>query len=74
MDAAQLAEIQHSLAQEEMPAAHSGLYNIHRRLQLLYGEGAGLSIQSTPGGGTTVEMHLPWRQAEEGKTDASDHC
>ena len=74
MDAAQLAEIQRSLAQEEMPAAHSGLYNIHRRLQLLYGESAGLSIQSTPGGGTTVEMHLPWRQAEEGKTDASDHC
>lgn len=31
-----------------------GLYNVNKRLQLYYGEGCGLSIQSSPGKGTRV--------------------
>jgi len=38
-----------------------GLLNIHRRLQLYYGPGGGLSIRSSPGRGTTVEMTIPGR-------------
>jgi two-component system LytT family sensor kinase len=36
-----------------------GLRNVERRLQCQYGAAASLSIQSVPGEGTTVEVHLP---------------
>lgn len=74
MDAAQLAELQAILARKELPAVHSGLFNIHRRLQLLYGDAAGLMIASTPGAGTTVRMKLPLRRAEEETGDAGHYC
>lgn len=34
------------------------MYNIHRRLLMLYGEGSGLSIDSEPGLGTTVALRV----------------
>lgn len=37
-----------------------GLHNIHDRLQLIYGRESGLQIQSEPGNGTEVTLHLPW--------------
>jgi LytS/YehU family sensor histidine kinase len=36
-----------------------GLRNVERRLQGQYGPAASLSIESTPGSGTTVEVRLP---------------
>ena len=36
-----------------------GLSNVHSRLQGAYGDGYGLEIESTPGGGTTVVMTFP---------------
>ncbi|MCU6712610.1 sensor histidine kinase [Paenibacillus sp. J5C_2022] len=36
-----------------------GLYNVDRRLRLMYGEGAGLHIMSTYGEGTRVSFKLP---------------
>lgn len=36
-----------------------GLRNVHQRLQLLYGEGYGLSIDSRDGEGTSVTIRLP---------------
>ncbi|HEX7057942.1 MAG TPA: sensor histidine kinase [Bacilli bacterium] len=36
-----------------------GLINVHRRIQLVYGEQYGLSIDSVPREGTTVTMKLP---------------
>ena len=36
-----------------------GLFNVHRRLVLLYGKGYGLEITSTPGFGTIVKVHIP---------------
>jgi signal transduction histidine kinase len=36
-----------------------GLSNIERRLACHYGDAARLSIESAPGGGTTVEIHMP---------------
>jgi two-component system LytT family sensor kinase len=44
-----------------------GLTNIERRLACHYGEAASLTIASTPGAGTTVEIRLPaeFRAASE---------
>lgn len=36
-----------------------GLYNVHRRLELLYGKGYGLEISCTPGCGTIVKVRIP---------------
>lgn len=36
-----------------------GLKNVHERARILYGEPYGLSIQSTPGQGTTATLRIP---------------
>lgn len=36
-----------------------GLKNIHSRIELYYGKGYGLDINSTPGSGTTVTIRIP---------------
>ena len=41
-----------------------GLANINARLRLYYGEGATMSLHVTPGGGTTVDIRLPWSEAD----------
>ena len=38
------------------------VYNIHRRLQILYGSDYGLSYTSNPGQGTEVEIRIPARK------------
>lgn len=38
---------------------HIGLYNIHRRLQLHYGDTAGITIDSAVNEGTTVILRIP---------------
>lgn len=40
-----------------------GVWNVHRLLQLSFGPSYGLSIQSTPGEGTTITMRLPEQTA-----------
>ncbi|MFH5186823.1 sensor histidine kinase [Paenibacillus sp. TAB 01] len=40
-----------------------GLQNVHRRLQLMFGEGYGLDIRSVSGRGTTVCLSVPAQQA-----------
>ena len=42
-----------------------GLYNVHRRLQLEYGAGNGLTIASIPDIGTTVSMFIPDGEAKD---------
>lgn len=42
-----------------------GLRNVHRRLQLYYGEGCGLKIRSRPGTGTVVRLKLRASIAEQ---------
>jgi sensor histidine kinase YesM len=44
-----------------------GLRNVERRLECRYGRDAALSIQSTPGEGTTVVIRLPveFKMADE---------
>jgi len=39
--------------------SHVGLRNIDQRLKLTYGDGFGLTIESSPGQGTRVWFNLP---------------
>lgn len=46
---------------------HVALYNINRRIQLLYGKDYGLSVESSPGKGTVVTVFLPLETEEENR-------
>ncbi|GIP37238.1 histidine kinase [Paenibacillus sp. J31TS4] len=46
-----------------------GLLNVHRRIQMVFGEDYGLSIDSTPGKGTTICMIMPAEPADPKKED-----
>lgn len=59
-----LEQIRRELKKPEPSGSFFGLYNIHRRLSLMYGERYGLTIESTLGEGTAVELHLPRREEE----------
>lgn len=50
----QLIKIQENLKQEENKTPHLGLYNVHRRLQLMYGQEYGLSLENRDGLEITV--------------------
>lgn len=54
-----LSELNAMLEQKENPGRHSGLYNIHRRIDILYGRPYGVEIRSTEGHGTTLVVNLP---------------
>ena len=48
----------------ERPRSHAslngiGVYNVHKRLQMLYGDAYGLRIDSEPGCGTCVTVRIP---------------
>ena len=45
---------------------HVGMWNVHRRLQYSFGDAYGLSIDSTPGQGTTVTVRLPGNPNQKG--------
>lgn len=44
-----------------------GIQNIQERLRLTYGDAYGLSFSKTPGGGTTVKIHIPAWTMEEAR-------
>lgn len=63
MSPERLSQLQRSLAQsagesEEAPVGY-GVRNVHRRLQLHYGNGYGLTFHSVEGSGTTVKVTFP---------------
>ena len=41
-----------------------GLANIESRLRHYFGASAAMTIRATPGGGTTVELCMPWIATE----------
>ena len=54
-----LAAIQAQLAGSGLETDNIGLFNSHRRLQLMYGKPHGVEIHSTPGVGTQVLLTFP---------------
>lgn len=59
-----LSELTALLKQEENRSRHSGLYNIHRRIAILYGHPYGVEIRSAEGYGTTLIVTLPVYKGE----------
>ena len=59
-----LKEIVDLLNEENVETNHIGLYNVHRRIQLLYGNKYGLHIESAAGEGTRVTIYLPIIRSE----------
>lgn len=59
-----LEQIRLALKQPEPSGSFFGLYNIHRRLTLMYGERYGLMIESMLTEGTSVTVYLPRRELE----------
>lgn len=57
-----LKKIRVALASDINCSQHSGLYNVNRRIQLMYGEAYGVDISSSRTDGTTVTISLPFRQ------------
>ena len=55
----QLKDIRCRLQQKENKEGHLGLYNIHRRIQLMYGEEYGIFLESEIGQGVVVVLVLP---------------
>ena len=54
-----LREIQENLKKEDNATAHYGLYNIHRRIRLMYKGDYGLDISSKKNEGTVVRLTIP---------------
>ncbi len=54
-----LEELQTLLSQENNRSNHIGLYNVHRRIQLMYGKAYGVTLQSERNEGTVVKIILP---------------
>lgn len=59
IDEQSLSEIRSMLASPANLSQHSGLYNVNRRIQLMYGESYGLEIMSKHYERTTVKIVLP---------------
>ena len=60
----QLQELRKTLKQPENISEHTGLYNLHRRLVLLYGEQYGIEIESTFGVGTNIKLTIPYEKSD----------
>ena len=60
IDTHNLDSINLMLASEDNTSDHLGLYNVHRRIQLEYGENYGLKLTSGLGKGLVVEIVLPY--------------
>ncbi|MFD3270071.1 sensor histidine kinase [Paenibacillus dendritiformis] len=60
MDEETLQKVNELLQSQNNTTQHIGLYNVHRRLVLLYGEDSGIHIDSTQGKGTCVTLTIPY--------------
>lgn len=50
---------------EQKAHTNLGLYAVHKRIQLMYGDLYGLTVQSQAGEGTTVILHIPFTKKQE---------
>ena len=65
MTPAALEVLRQSLAAEDFDRSHIGVANVHHRIRMFYGPDWGLTVDSTPGQGTTAVLHLPRCEANE---------
>jgi len=65
IDEDKLAQLRNLLGSSENDTGHWGLYNVQRRLQLLYGTDYGLSLECPPDGGTEIRLSLPLAKKEQ---------
>ncbi len=54
-----LMELRENLGHRQNHSGHIGIYNVHRRLYLLYGKGSGVEMESRVGEGTRVILRMP---------------
>lgn len=59
MDVDTLRDLITSINDQSLSSSHIGLNNVHRRIQLLYGNQYGLDIDSIIDQGTTVTINMP---------------
>ena len=59
MDESELKAMRKLIRAQSNKTNHIGLYNVERRIELLYGRGYGMTIDSVAGSGTTVRISLP---------------
>ena len=64
MTPSRLSELTSLLEQPENKSRHSGIYNIHRRIGILYGRSYGVEVRSAEGHGTTLVVTLPEKRGE----------
>ncbi len=67
----ELDDLRTMMERRENNSVHTGIYNIHRRIQLLYGSAYGVQISTPKGGGTLVEMVLPVKRGKGDEDDAA---
>jgi len=67
MDEDTLESVSRQLEKEVNDSTHFGLYNIHRRLRLRYGQSAGVSIESSNKEGTRLKIVIPAADEAEEK-------
>lgn len=60
-----LEKIRNNLKAENNTSSHYGIYNIHRRIGLMYNGDFGLDISSKKNEGTLVRITVPKRVGEE---------
>lgn len=65
MDAETLLKVNRILHSQDNTTQHIGLYNVHRRLVLLYGEESGIHINSKQGTGTCITLTIPYEWSED---------
>lgn len=63
MDEKTLQEVNQLLRSQNNMTQHIGLYNVHRRLVLLYGEASGIRMNSIQGKGTCVTVTIPFERS-----------
>jgi sensor histidine kinase YesM len=64
METEQLIKMQKLLTQQGNDSTHIGLFNVHRRIQLMYGNNYGLEIQSPDSEGVIVKLILPINRSD----------
>ncbi len=66
MDKEELDKLRQRVIDEDTTSF--GLISVYKRLRLLYGDECRLDIDSTPGEGTSISIHIPGKAEIENET------